>query len=157
MPEVARDELRDFIGRELTPSAWLAIDQDRIDAFADTTLDHQFIHVDRERAARTPFGTTVAHGWLTLSLVSHFAAECALWPREAIMGVNYGCDRVRFLQPVLSGSRIRARATLLDVSEKPPGQVLLKTRFTIDIEGEEKPAMVADILSLFVFATEGEK
>jgi acyl dehydratase len=149
---VPKDALRDYIDRELEPSGWLTIDQDRITAFADATLDHQFIHVDEEKAARTPFGRTIAHGYLTMSLISYFAGEWAIRPDHMVMAINYGSDRVRFLQPVRVNSRIRARAVLLDVEEKAPDQVLLKTRFTIEIEGEEKPAMVADILSLFFTA-----
>jgi acyl dehydratase len=150
MLTVPRDALREYKGRELPPSEWLTIDQERINAFADATLDHQFIHVDAEKAAKTPFGTTIAHGYLTMSLVSWFAAQCGIRPEGAIMAINYGSDRVRFLQPVRVNSRIRARAKMQEVEEKAPGQILLKTRFTIEIEGEEKPAMVADILSLFI-------
>jgi acyl dehydratase len=150
MLTVPRDALREYTGRELPPSEWLTIDQERINAFADATLDHQFIHVDAEKAAKTPFGTTIAHGYLTMSLVSWFAAQCGIRPEGAIMAINYGSDRVRFLQPVRVNSRIRARAKMQEVEEKAPGQILLKTRFTIEIEGEEKPAMVADILSLFI-------
>jgi acyl dehydratase len=150
MLTVPRDALREYTGRELPPSEWLTIDQERINAFADATLDHQFIHVDAEKAAKTPFGTTIAHGYLTMSLVSWFAAQRGIRPEGAIMAINYGSDRVRFLQPVRVNSRIRARAKMQEVEEKAPGQILLKTRFTIEIEGEEKPAMVADILSLFI-------
>jgi acyl dehydratase len=150
MLTVPRDALRDYKGRELPPSEWLTIDQERINAFADATLDHQFIHVDAEKAAKTPFGTTIAHGYLTMSLVSWFATQCGIRPEGAIMAINYGSDRVRFPQTVRVNSRIRARAKMQEVEEKAPGQILLKTRFTIEIEGEEKPAMVADILSLFI-------
>lgn len=149
---VAKDKLREFIGRELEPSGWVTIDQERINTFADVTLDHQFIHTDPEKAARTPFGTTIAHGYLTMSLISHFFAECGVVPDNVSMTINYGADRMRFLQPVKVNSKVRARAQLQDVEERAPGQVLLKTRFTIDIEGEDKPAMVADILSLFILS-----
>jgi acyl dehydratase len=152
MLTVPRDALPEYAGRELPPSDWLTIDQERIDAFADATLDHQFIHVDAEKAAKTPFRTTIAHGYLTMSLVSWFAAQCGIRPDGTAMVINYGSDRVRFLQPVKVNSRIRARAQLQEVEEKKPGQILLKTRFTIEVEGEEKPAMVADILSLFIIA-----
>ena len=144
--------LRDYIDRELEPSDWLTIDQARITAFADTTLDHQFIHVDEARAAKTPFGSTIAHGYLTLSLISHFAAECGIGPENAAMAINYGSDRVRFLQPVKVNDRIRARAMLKSVDDSEPGRVLIKTKFTIDIEGGEKPALVAEILSLFILS-----
>jgi len=145
-------ELRDHIDRELPPSEWLAIDQARINAFADATLDYQFIHVDKAKAARTPFGRTIAHGYLTMSLISYFAGECGIRPQNTTMAINYGSDKVRFLQPVKVDNRIRAHAVLKNVEERTPGQILLKTRFTIEIEGEEKPAMVADILSLFFVA-----
>jgi acyl dehydratase len=152
MLTIPGQELRNHIGRELPPSGWLTIDQARIDAFADATLDHQFIHVDEAKAARTPFGRTIAHGYLTMSLVSHFAGECGIRPEKTVMAINYGSDKLRFLQPVKVDNRIRAHAVLQSVEEKAPGQILLKTRFTIEIEGEGKPAMVADILRLFFVA-----
>lgn len=145
-------KLNDYLERELPPSGWLTIDQARINAFADATLDHQFIHVDSDAAARTPFGRTIAHGYLTMSLVSYFATECGIRPENTVMAINYGSDKVRFLQPVKVDNRIRAYAVLKNVEEKKPGQLLLRSRFTIEIEGEEKPAMVADILSLFFIA-----
>ena len=150
MVTAGKDALREYIDRELTPSAWLLVDQDRINAFADATLDRQFIHVDEEKARGTPFGGTIAHGFLTMSLLSYFAADCGIRPENTNLAINYGSDRVRFLQPVKVNSRIRAHAVLKDVEEKSPGQILLRTRFTIEIEGREKPAMVADILSLFM-------
>jgi acyl dehydratase len=152
MLSVDKDELGDYVGQKLETSDWLTIDQERINAFADVTRDHQFIHVDEEKAARTPFGSTIAHGYLTMSLISYFATQCGIRPNGAQMGINYGSDKVRFLQPVKVGSRIRAHAVLLAVDEKAPGQVLLKTRFTVEIEGETKPAMVAEILSLFLLS-----
>lgn len=147
---VPKDALRQYIGRDLEPSAWLTIDQDRINAFADATLDHQFIHVDEEKARRTPFGSTIAHGYLTMSLISHFAAECGIRPEKLVMAINYGSDKVRFLQPVRVDDRIRAHAVLESVEDRAENQVLVKTKFTIEIDGEEKPAMVAEILGLFV-------
>lgn len=152
MLSLEKDELGGYIGHELEPSDWLTIDQKRIDDFADVTIDHQFIHVDEEKAARTPFGSTIAHGYLTMSLISYFASQCGIRPEGAHMGINYGSDKVRFLQPVKVGSRVRAHAVLLAAEEKAPGQVLLKTQFTVEIEGEEKPAMVAEILSLFILS-----
>jgi acyl dehydratase len=152
MLTVRKETLRDYVDRELAPSGWLSIDQPRINAFADATMDHQFIHVDEEKAARTPFGRTIAHGYLTMSLISYFAAECGIRPENMVMAINYGSDKVRFLQPVKVNNRIRAHAVLKEVEEKAPGQILLKTRFTIEIEDEEKPAMVADILGLFIVA-----
>ncbi len=146
------ERLREYIDRELDPSGWLTIDQARITAFADTTLDHQFIHVDEAKAAQTPFGSTIAHGYLTLSLISHFLKECGIAPENPAMALNYGSDRVRFLQPVKVNDRIRARAMLKSVDDTTPGRVLIKTQFTIDIEGQEKPALVAEILSLFIMS-----
>lgn len=150
MRTVAKEELQDYVDTPLEPSPWVRIDQDMINRFADATMDHQFIHVDEERAAGTPFGSTIAHGYLTMSLISHFLGECGVRPENTVMAINYGSDRVRFLQPVKVGSDIRARAKLMSVSEKAPGQILIKTEITIEIKGEEKPALVAEILSLFV-------
>ena len=150
MLTIAKEELQEYVDKPLEPSAWVRIDQDMINTFADATMDHQFIHVDEERAAQTPFGATIAHGYLTMSLISHFLAECAIRPENTVMGINYGSDKVRFLQPVKVGSEIRALATLMSVSDKAPGQVLMKTGITIEIKGEEKPALVAEILSLYI-------
>lgn len=150
MPTVAKESLQDYVNQALEPSSWVRIDQDMINRFADATMDHQFIHVDEERAAKTPFGSTIAHGYLTMSLISHFLGECAVRPENTVMAINYGSDRVRFLQPVKVGSEIRARPRLLSVTEKVPGQVLTKTEVAIELKGEEKPALVAEILSLFM-------
>ncbi len=147
---ISKDELQEYVGQPLEPSAWVRIDQNMIDTFADATMDHQFIHVDEERAAQTPFGSTIAHGYLTMSLISHFLAECSIRPDNAVMALNYGSDKVRYLQPVKVNSEIRAQATLMSVSEKAPGQILTKTGITIEIKGKEKPALVAEILSLFI-------
>lgn len=149
MLTVPRDKLDDYIDQPLPPSDWLRVDQQQINAFADATLDHQFIHVDPEKAQATPFGTTIAHGYLTLSLISHFIGECGIAPENIQMAVNYGTDKVRFLEPVLVDSEIRGRARLKEVTEKKPGQVLIKTHMTIDIKGKENPALIAEILSLF--------
>jgi acyl dehydratase len=150
MLNVSEEELQQYIGKPLEPSPWLRIDQEMINTFADATMDHQFIHVDEERAAQTPFGSTIAHGYLTMSLISHFLGECAVGPDNAAMALNYGSDRVRYLQPVKVDSEIRAQASLMSVSEKAPGQLLTKTGITIEIRGEEKPALIAEILSLFI-------
>ena len=150
MLTVTKEELTDYVDKPLEPSAWVRIDQDMINTFADTTMDHQFIHVDEERAAQTPFGSTIAHGYLTMSLISHFLGECGIRPENTVMGINYGSDKVRFLQPVKVDSEIRAQPTLMSVTEKAPGQVLLKTGITIEIRDEEKPALVAEILSLYI-------
>ena len=151
MPEtVPISELPDLAGRELGPSEWVVIDQDRIDAFADITEDHQFIHVDAAAAASGPFGTTIAHGFLSLSLLTHLASELLIQPEGTAMLINYGFDKVRFLAPVPSGSRIRARATVVDIGERKPGQVLAKYAFTVEIEGHETPALVAEWLAMAV-------
>lgn len=149
---VPAEQVTDFIGKQLEPTEWLRIDQDRINAFADATIDHQFIHVDEAKAAATPFGSTIAHGYLTMSLLSHFLGQCAVIPENSVMAINYGSDKVRFLQPVKVNSEVRARAELLEVSEKAPGQQLVKTKITVEIKGEEIPAMVAEILSLFILS-----
>ncbi len=149
MPSVPKEELSQYIDQPLEPSEWLLIDQERINSFADATLDHQFIHVDKKKAAKTPFGGTIAHGYLTMSLISHFLPECSVIPEDAVMGINYGSDKIRFLQPVPVNSEVRGKATLIEVREKAAGQLLLKNDFAIQIKGEEKPALVAEILSLF--------
>ena len=150
MLTVPVDQLENYIDQPLGTSEWVAIDQDRINAFADVTLDHQFIHVDVEKAKATPFGTTIAHGYLSLSLVSHFLSECGIAPEGTVMAINYGSDKVRFLQPVAVNSKVRGHGKLLEFSEKSPGQYLLKTGISIEIEGQEKPALVAEILSMFI-------
>ncbi len=150
MPTVPKEELSQYIDKPLEPSEWVLIDQDRINSFADTTLDHQFIHVDEEKASQTPFGGTIAHGYLTMSLISHFLPECSVMPDNIVMAINYGSDKVRFLQPVPVDSEVRGKATLKEVTEKKPGQLLLKNEFEMQIKGEDKPALVAEILSLFI-------
>jgi acyl dehydratase len=124
------------------------MDQKRINEFADATEDRQFIHIDPEAAARTPFGGTIGHGFLTLSMLSRMAAEAMLVPGSIKMAVNYGLDRVRFIAPVRSGKRIRGRFRLDSVDEKAPGQLLLRHTVTVEIEGEEKPALTAEWLGL---------
>ena len=150
MPVATFDEIRSKVGQEVGVSSWITIDQTRINAFADTTEDRQFIHVDPVAAARTPFGGTIAHGFLTLSLLSRMAAEAMLIPDNLKMIVNYGLDRVRFLAPVRSGSCVRGRFTLDSVEEKAPGQVLMRHTVTVEIEGEDKPALSAVWLALIV-------
>ena len=148
MPVAALDEIRSKVGEEVGCSSWLTVDQDRITAFAEATEDKQFIHVDPEMAAKTPFGGTIGHGFLTLSLLSRLAAEAILIPSTTKMIVNYGLDRVRFLAPVRSGKRVRGRFTLDGVDEKAPGQILLRHIVTVEIEGEDKPALSAVWLTL---------
>jgi acyl dehydratase len=147
---VSPEELRSLIGIPSEPSTWLRIDQERIDRFADATGDHQFIHVDAERAAQTPFGATIAHGFLTLSLIPCLLAEIAIVPEGTVMAVNYGLNRVRFLQPVVVGSEVRARATIREVEETRRGRILTTGEVTVEIRGQEKPALVAEALTLFV-------
>ena len=148
MPTASLDEIRARVGSEIGVSSWLVVDQARIDAFAEATDDRQFIHVDPTAAANTPFGGTIAHGFLTLSLLSRMGAEAMLIPGGVKMAVNYGLDRVRFLAPVKSGKRVRGRFTLDSVEEKAPGQVLMRHTVTVDIEGEDKPALTAQWLGL---------
>lgn len=148
MPLTTLDDIRSRVGQEIGQSAWLTIDQDRIAQFADATDDHQFIHVDQALAAQTPFGGTIAHGFLSLAMLSRMAADVMLVPDTLKMAVNYGLDRVRFLAPVKSGKRIRGRFVLDSVDEKAPGQILLRHTVTVEIEGEEKPALTAQWLGL---------
>jgi acyl dehydratase len=150
MPIATLTEIKSRIGAEVGISGWITIDQARIDAFADVTEEWQFIHVDSEAAARTPFGGTIAHGFLTLSMISKMGAEVMLVPDGTKLVINYGLDRVRFLAPVRSGSRVRGRFTLDSVEEKAPGQWLLRHLVTVEIEGEDKPALSAAWLSLMV-------
>jgi acyl dehydratase len=150
MPLASLDEIRAHIGQEVGVSSWLTIDQARIDAFAEATDDRQFIHTDPAAAAQTPFGGTIAHGFLTLSLLSRMGAEAMLLPEGLKMAVNYGFDRVRFPAPVKSGSRVRGRFTLDSVEEKAPGQWLLRHSVSVEIEGEDKPALTAQWLGLMV-------
>lgn len=148
MPLASLDEIRARVGEEVGTSSWLRIDQARIDQFAEATEDRQFIHVDPAGAEQTPFGGTISHGFLTLSLLSRMGAEAMLVPEGVKMAVNYGLDRVRFLAPVRSGARVRGRFTLDSVEEKAPRQVLLRHTVTVEIEGEEKPALTAVWLGL---------
>lgn len=143
------EELRGATGREAGPTEWLPVEQKRIDAFADATDDHQWIHVDPTRAAAGPFGGTIAHGYLTLSLVNNFLPDLVR-VENAKMGVNYGTDKVRFPAAVKVGARIRGRAQVLE-STDVPGGVQLVVRITIEIEGGERPACVADTISRFYF------
>ncbi|CAG1011930.1 3-hydroxybutyryl-CoA dehydratase [Rhizobiaceae bacterium] len=138
-------------GEELGVSSWVTVDQDLIDRFAETTGDRQWIHVDVERARReTPFGSTIAHGYLTLSLVAVMSYEIGAAPEGAAMSVNYGLDKLRFLSPVKAGSRVRLRSRLVSFEEKSPGQFLMRSAITVEIEGEERPALAAEALVLFV-------
>ncbi|MGE8467265.1 MaoC family dehydratase [Pseudomonas putida] len=148
MPYVPVTELSQYVGKELGRSAWLTIDQQRINLFAEATGDFQFIHVDPEKAAKTPFGGTIAHGFLTLSLIPTLMNDILILPQGLKMVVNYGLDSVRFIQPVKVNSQVRLKVDLAEVLEKKPGQWLLKAIATLEIEGEEKPAYIAESLSL---------
>ncbi len=148
MPIASLDSIRAAIGTDIGTSDWIIVDQDRIDQFADTTEDRQFIHVDPALAAQTPFGGTIAHGFLSLSLLSRMAADVMQIPDTAKMAVNYGLDRVRFIAPVRAGSRVRGRFTLDAVEDKAPGQLLIRHSVTVDIEHQDKPALTAQWLGL---------
>ena len=150
MPVATLSEICGRVGQEVGTSSWIMVDQHRIDAFAEATEDRQFIHTDPDAAASTPFGGTIAHGFLTLSLLSRMAAEATFLPSGLMMAVNYGFDRVRFLAPVRSGTRVRGRFFLDSVEEKEPGQILMRHDVTVEIEGEDKPALRALWLGLMM-------
>lgn len=148
MATASIEDIRRRVGSEVGVSDWILVDQRAIDLFADVTDDHQFIHVDPAAAATTPFGGTVAHGFLTLSLLSRMAADAMLRPEGVRMGVNYGFDKVRFMAPVRSGKRVRGRFRLDRFDEKRPGQWQFVHQVTVEIEGEDKPALIADWIGL---------
>lgn len=148
MPYVPVAELKDHVGKELGRSEWLTIDQERINLFAEATGDYQFIHVDPVKAAQTPFGSTIAHGFLSLSLMPKLMEDILVLPEGVKLVVNYGLDSVRFIQPVKVDSKVRLKVDLVEVTEKKPGQWLLKAIATLEIEGSEKPAYIAEPLSL---------
>ena len=154
MPLATLTEIKSRIGKEVGMSGWIAVDQARIDAFADATEDRQFIHVDPDAAARTPFGGTIAHGFLSLSLLSRMGAEAMPMPEGLQMAINYGLDRVRFPAPVRSGKRVRGRFVLDSIEEKAPSQWLLRHTVTVEIEDELKPALTAEWLTLMVLQGE---
>jgi len=148
MPIASLHDIRSRVGDEVGVSSWMTVDQARIDAFADATEDHQFIHVDPAAAAAAGLSGTIAHGFLSLSLLSRMAAEAMLLPEGLKMALNYGFDRIRFLAPVRSGKRVRGRFVLDSVEEKAPGQWLMRHNVTVEIEGEDKPALTAVWLGL---------
>jgi acyl dehydratase len=152
VPVLPIDEARQLVGGEIGKSDWVLIDQDRISSFADATLDHQWIHVDQEAAASGPFGATIAHGFLTLSLLSYLMSGISVQIAGAVMAINYGSDKVRFLAPVPVGSRIRAVSTLTDLSERGTGRYLTSQHVVVEIDGNETPALVADVLTMYVLA-----
>lgn len=148
---IGRGQLQDYLGCETGVSDWLLVDQDMINGFADVTGDHQYIHTDIARAKETPFGGTIAHGYLTLSLVANLGQQTGLKVDGAKMALNYGVDGVRFLTPVRSGKRIRLRTTLKNIREKSGDRLLLTLGQVMEIEGEEKPALVSDSLVMLLF------
>ena len=146
---VPAETLVDYIGKDLGSSDWFEVDQERINQFTDATLDHQFIHVDSEKA--TPlFGSTIAHGFLSLSLIPHLTAQAVLAPENLKHVFNYGLDKVRFLNPVNVGSKVRTHSKLLSVDDKGDGRYLTKTEVVMEIEGIDKPAYIAETLSMFI-------
>ncbi|WP_299974216.1 MaoC family dehydratase [uncultured Pseudoteredinibacter sp.] len=149
---IKREDIASAVGKVAEPSAWHTVTQEQINAFADCTLDHQFIHVDPEKAKQSPFGTTIAHGFLSLSMLSHFSETAGFMIEGTQMGVNYGCDKVRFLAPVKVNSRIRGVAKLMSIEEKHPGQFMVKSEFTVEIEGEAKPALIAEWIGMLFVA-----
>ena len=151
MAVIKPEDIASYVGQEIGVSKWIEIDQSRIDTFADVTEDHQFIHLDAERAAaETPFGGTIAHGFLSLSLAARMAMDVGFGIEGTAMGINYGFDKIRFLQPVRSGKRIRGHFVLQEANERKPGQWLLKQSLTVEIEGEDKPALIAQWLMMSV-------
>jgi acyl dehydratase len=148
------EDIPSLVGQELEPSPWLEITQERVNQFAEATNDHQFIHVDPEKAAQTPFGGPIAHGFLSLSLLSYLNVQNAVMPENLVMGINYGSDKIRYLMPVRVGKRIRSLQKVLEVTEKKPGHWLVKNLVTVEIEGEETPALIAEILSMWVIGSQ---
>ena len=152
MSDITLDAYKAMVGQEIGVSRWFEIKQERINQFADVTEDHQFIHVDPERAKKeTAFGNTIAHGFLTMSLLSIMSYEVMPVIEGTAMGVNYGFDKLRFLSPVRAGSRVRGRFTLVEAKLRKPKELQSRTNVTVEIEGEEKPALVADWIGLIYF------
>ena len=150
MKVIPAAEFENYLGQETGVTDWIEITQERINQFADATDDHQFIHVDPEMAKATPWGTTIAHGFLTLSLLSFMSAQNGFMPEGLQMAINYGADKVRFMEAVPVNSKIRARNVLTDVQYKRNGRWLLKTTCTIEIEGKDKPAAIVEALAMYV-------
>ena len=148
--EIPKEKMTEQAGRKFEPGPWITLDQDRINTFADCTEDHQFIHIDQEKAAQTPFGGTIAHGFLTLSMLAKMGEDTGIVPENLAMGVNYGLDKVRFLAPVRAGKRIRPHIEIISVERKDQNRFLTKQLISVEIEGEETPAMVAESLIMTV-------
>ena len=147
---VSKAEIANSVGTRYEPSEWIDITQDRINTFADCTEDHQFIHVDEEAAAKTPFGSTIAHGLLTLSLLPKLIEGQGVVPENLVMGLNYGFDKIRFLAPVRVGKRVRGHIEILSVDQKDDNRFLIKQGISVEIEGEDTPALVAEWLNMMV-------
>jgi acyl dehydratase len=147
---VPKAEMASAVGTKYEPSEWIDITQDRINTFADCTEDHQFIHVDEEAAAKTPFGSTIAHGLLTLSLLPKLIEGQGVVPENLVMGLNYGFDKIRFLAPVRVGKRVRGHIEILSVDQKDDNRFLIKQGISVEIEGEDTPALVAEWLNMMV-------
>ena len=153
---IPKSEFSDYVGRRLQAEEWTKITQQRIDQFADATDDHQFIHVDPERARQSPFGGTVAHGFLTLSLLPKLLEPIQIIPENIVMGVNYGQNRVRFPHPVPCGAEIRAATTLLEVRDMAPDRILTRSEVVVEIRGVDKPALVVESLAMFVLGQDNQ-
>ena len=149
---VAVSEMVNQIGHKFEPGDWMTLGQDRINSFADCTEDHQFIHVDEEAAAQTPFGGTIAHGLLTLSSLVKLCEDSSLYPENIVMGINYGFNKVRFLAPVRAGKRVRAHVEIQNVEPKDEKRYVVTLAITVEIEDEEKPALVAEWMNMMVAA-----
>ncbi|MGJ8687121.1 MAG: MaoC family dehydratase [Spongiibacteraceae bacterium] len=149
---VSKDQMADQLGNKLGPTPWISLDQDRINGFADITEDHQFIHIDEELAAQGPFGGTIAHGFLSLSMLSKLFENDTILPEGVVMGINYGFDKVRFLAPVRAGKRIRGHGEVIKVERKDDNRFLTTVKISVEIEGEETPALVAEWLMMTVTA-----
>jgi acyl dehydratase len=151
MPPYSLATAPQCVGRDLGVSEWVTVDQDRINRFAVCTGDRQWIHVDVERAKReSPFGGPIAHGYLTLSLVAAMVMELGVIPPDAATGLNYGLDKVRFIAPVKAGARVRTRASLQSAEPQQSGRMLVKLQCTLEIEGEAKPALIAEVLCMLI-------
>ena len=147
---VPKEDMLKSIGTKFEPGPWVDMPQERVNNFADCTEDHQFIHIDEEKAAQTPFGGTIAHGFLTLSMLVKMCEESGVIPENIVMGLNYGFDKIRFLTPVRVGKRVRANVEILDITQKDDNRFLVKQGISVEIEGEDTPALVAEWLSMVI-------
>lgn len=147
---VPKEDMLKSIGTKFEPGPWVDMPQERVNNFADCTEDHQFIHIDEEKAAQTPFGGTIAHGFLTLSMLVKMCEENGVVPENIVMGLNYGFDKIRFLAPVKVGKRIRANVEILDITQKDDNRFLIKQGISVEIEGDDTPALVAEWLSMVI-------